>query len=94
MGEKYHGIPREEIKWFPTIDREKCSSCGVCVEFCHQKVYTWVDGAPVVSSPYRCIVGCTGCEGKCESKAISFPSLREITKDLHALKAKHSAKDG
>ncbi|MEW5748522.1 MAG: 4Fe-4S binding protein [Candidatus Thermoplasmatota archaeon] len=89
MGEKYHGIPREEIQWFPTIDREKCSGCGVCVEFCHRKVYSWVDGAPAVSSPYSCVVGCTGCQGKCESGAISFPTLRKISEELRALKAKH-----
>lgn len=93
MGEKYHGIPREEIQWFPTIDRDKCTRCGVCVEFCHQKVYSWVDDAPAVSHPYKCIVGCTGCEGKCESKAISFPGLRKISEELRALKAKHSAED-
>lgn len=90
MGEKYHGIPREEIQWFPTIDREKCSRCGVCVEFCHQKVYSLGDDGPVVSNPYSCIVGCTGCEGKCESKAISFPSMRKITEELRVLKKKHS----
>ncbi|MDQ1371738.1 MAG: hypothetical protein QG582_653 [Candidatus Thermoplasmatota archaeon] len=92
MGEKYHGIPREEIQWFPTIDREKCTECGVCVDFCHQKVYSWVDDVPTVSSPYACIVGCTGCESKCESKAISFPGLRKISEELRALKAKHQAK--
>lgn len=90
MSEKYHGIPREEIRWFPTIDRDKCTKCGVCVEFCHRKVFSWVDDAPVVSNPYGCIVGCTGCEGKCESRAISFPTLREISEELRALKAKHS----
>jgi len=89
MGEKYHGIPREEIRWFPTIDCDKCTQCGVCVEFCHQKVYSLVDGVPAVSNPYGCIVGCTGCQSKCDSKAISFPSLRKISEELNALKAKH-----
>jgi len=92
MGEKFHGIPREEIRWFPTIDREKCTRCGVCVEFCHQKVFSWVDGDPSVSNPYGCIVGCTGCEGKCESKAISFPSMRKINEELKTLRAKYSGK--
>jgi len=93
MGEKYHGIPREEIQWFPTIDREKCVKCGVCIEFCHQKVYSLVGDVPTVTTPYACIVGCTGCVSKCEARAISFPSMRKITEELKVLKAKYSEKD-
>jgi ferredoxin len=31
MSEKWNGIPREEVPWYPTIDPEKCTSCGICV---------------------------------------------------------------
>ena len=90
MATKYHGIPREEIQWFPKIDRMKCTKCGVCVNFCHQGVYKMTDEGAVVEDPYSCVVACTGCKGKCESEAISFPTMRELAKELHALKKKHS----
>lgn len=89
MGETYRGIPREEISWFPTIDYEKCTRCGVCVEFCHQKVYSREGDRPEVTGPYRCIIGCTGCQGKCEAGAISFPNMRKLVEELRALKARH-----
>jgi NAD-dependent dihydropyrimidine dehydrogenase PreA subunit len=88
--EKYHGIPRKEIQWSPVIDYDKCVSCGVCAEFCHQEVFSEDDGRIIVSKPYNCIVGCTGCESKCESKAISFPSMRKLVEELRSLKAKYS----
>ena len=88
--EKYHGIPREEIQWFPTIDHERCEACGICVEFCHRRVFSREDERVIVSNPFKCVVGCTGCESKCESKAISFPSMRQLAEHLRSLRAKHS----
>jgi formate hydrogenlyase subunit 6/NADH:ubiquinone oxidoreductase subunit I len=35
----WHGIPRDKIPWQPTIDYEKCISCGKCVEFCTLGTY-------------------------------------------------------
>jgi pyrroline-5-carboxylate reductase len=26
-------VPREKIPWYPTIEQELCTNCGVCVEF-------------------------------------------------------------
>ena len=26
----WHGISREEIEWYPTIDYDKCVGCGMC----------------------------------------------------------------
>lgn len=86
--ERYHGIPREEIQWYPTIDSEKCDACGVCVKFCHRGVYT-MDDKPHVTNPYRCIVSCTGCSIKCPSKAISFPTLVELRNEMKALRKKY-----
>jgi NAD-dependent dihydropyrimidine dehydrogenase PreA subunit len=82
--ERYHGIPREEIAWNPSIDESKCNSCGACAKFCKRGVYTF-DGAPHVANPYRCVVSCTGCQKVCKEGAISFPtlvSLREQMKEL------------
>ena len=86
--EQYHGIPREEIHWFPTIDTEKCSGCGLCAKFCQRGVYTF-DEKPHVTNPYRCVVSCTGCKSQCEEDAILFPTLVELRDSMKALRKKH-----
>ncbi len=70
----WHGIPRDEIDWSPSIDTNKCISCLTCVHFCKQKVYAEVTGKPKVINPQNCIVGCRGCESVCPAGAISHPS--------------------
>ena len=57
----YSGIPREEIPWFPLVDADRCTGCGICITFCHNKVYRERDGKADVVDPYSCVVGCTGC---------------------------------
>ena len=86
--ERYHGIPREEIRWYPTIDYEKCSGCGVCFKFCQRGVYTF-DEKPHVSNPYRCVVSCTGCKTQCNEDAISFPTLVELRESMKCLRKKY-----
>jgi NAD-dependent dihydropyrimidine dehydrogenase PreA subunit len=83
--EEYHGVPREEIQWFPRINYELCTNCGLCFEFCKRGVFTFDDG-PKVSNPYRCVVSCTGCKTQCEEEAISFPSLVELREELKNLR--------
>jgi len=39
----FAGVAREEIDWGPTIDPEKCVSCGLCLN-CGKEVFDWVDG--------------------------------------------------
>lgn len=40
MSEKtYEGLPRSKIPWYPTIDYEKCISCGKCVDYCKLGVF-------------------------------------------------------
>ena len=77
MSEKWNGIPREEVPWYPTIDPEKCLSCGVCVNFCSHSTYEMdrATGQPVVKNPNNCVVGCSGCKPECPAGAISFPPL-------------------
>lgn len=49
--------------WYPIIDYELCSSCGVCYSFCTHGVYSWNDEkGPEVVQPAECIHGCHGCE--------------------------------
>lgn len=85
----FGGIPRERIPWRPTIIRDKCTKCGVCVSFCHQGVYADTEDGPEVKNPFNCIVGCTGCAGECPAEAISFPTLVELRDALARLKKEY-----
>jgi len=87
--EVWHGIPRNKIPWYPTIDYEKCVSCGKCVDYCKLGTYEFEqkDGKnrPVVKNPNNCVVLCTGCDSICPYGAIKHQlkkQTREIIKDL------------
>ena len=81
-------IPRGKIPWFPTIDKETCTDCQVCLEYCQHAVYALNEeaGRVEVRRPYECVVGCTGCEDKCAAGAISFPDMYEIAELLRKLR--------
>jgi NAD-dependent dihydropyrimidine dehydrogenase PreA subunit len=92
--ETYYGVPRSKIPWHPTIDYEKCISCGKCVDYCKLGVYEFEEkegkNKPVVKNPNNCVVFCTGCEEQCPAGAIKFPSkkeTREIIKKLQKAEA-------
>lgn len=87
-------IPREEIPWNPTIDLEKCTGCGTCVDFCHHAVYALEGDKAKVSDPLGCVVGCTGCLTKCPTGAISFPDQKEFIETLRKIRERHRAIDG
>ncbi|HUT17255.1 MAG TPA: ferredoxin family protein [Acidobacteriota bacterium] len=87
--ETYHGVPRNKIPWYPTIDYDKCTSCGTCVDYCKLGVYEFEENQgkkkPVVKNPNNCVVFCTGCNEQCPAGAIKHPSkkeAREIIKKL------------
>ncbi len=82
MAEKvFHGVPRNKIAWYPTIDLEKCVSCGKCLEYCKHDVYGFQEKQgvrkPFVKNADNCIVYCNGCDAVCPSGAISHPSKIE-----------------
>jgi NAD-dependent dihydropyrimidine dehydrogenase PreA subunit len=68
------------IEWGPTLDAERCTVCGTCIEFCHNDVYAWSDDGEkvVVAHKTHCVTGCSHCATLCESEALSFPTLEEI----------------
>lgn len=93
MGKREYGkIPRERIEWYPRIDPELCTGCGVCVDFCHQDVFS-SDGEVRVVNPYSCVVGCTGCMEECPSGAIVFPTLVELREMLRKLREEFQQSD-
>ena len=85
----WNGIPRNEVPWFPTIDLDKCTECGQCIEFCPNGTYDRdTTGRPVVQNPFNCVVGCSGCKPQCPAEAISFPTLAMLGEllDRHSKK--------
>jgi len=88
--ETWHGIPRSKIPWRPTIDYEKCVTCGKCVDYCHKGVFEIEEKngkrETIVKNPNRCVVTCTGCDSICPAGAIHHPSKQEFQKNLKALR--------
>jgi NAD-dependent dihydropyrimidine dehydrogenase PreA subunit len=93
--ERYAGIPRERIAWYPTIDPERCrpGECQLnCIAACPQHVYERAqDGRVMVARPYDCTVGDISCSFQCPFEAISFPSQGELRRMLKKLREELSS---
>ena len=78
----WHGIPREDIEWHPTIEEDLCIGCGICYLGCGAKVFDFdtIKNKPIVVNPIKCKVGCVTCANTCPVNAISFPPLTYIHK--------------
>lgn len=91
----WHGIPREEIAWSPTVIADRCVGCGLCVTSCGRQVYAFDYEAnrPVVVNPLHCMVGCTTCATVCTQDALEFPSRGFIRQVVRGRKLLRHAKD-
>jgi len=87
--ETYLGFPRKEIPWYPRIDFQLCTNCGLCAKFCEHHVYAREGEKVAVAQPYNCLVGCQSCGPKCPAGAIKFPSRDELKQTLKSLRAKY-----
>jgi len=78
----WHGVPRGEIHWRPSVDEGLCNGCGVCVAGCGRAVfaYDYDREKAVVVEPLHCMVGCVTCANVCPEGAISFPPLQQLHK--------------
>ena len=68
-----HGTP-----WFPVIDRDRCTGCGICHDYCLFGTYVRddsLDSAQRIqaANPLNCKVGCPACARLCKSGALIFP---------------------
>ena len=60
----------------PEIDRDKCDSCGLCIEVCSCHVLVLVDNVVEVKERIgcqQCSKWCTMCEMVCPVGAIQCP---------------------
>ena len=91
----WHGIPRENIVWHPTIITERCVGCGLCVTSCGKNVYSfdYETNKPVVAAPQACMVGCTTCAVLCTQDAIEFPSVGYVRQIIRKQKLAREAKE-
>jgi len=78
----WHGIPRMEIPWYPTINEETCIGCGLCYVSCGREVFGFDNTArkATVSRKFNCMVGCSTCATICPVEAIAFPGRELIQK--------------
>ena len=76
----WHGVPREEIHWNPTVLEQACIGCGTCVTGCSRMVYRfdYEKKKAVVVDPLNCMVGCTTCANTCPTHAIEFPPIQTV----------------
>lgn len=83
----YLGIPRDRIPWFPTIDVDRCTGCGDCLEACPNGVFELDEaaGKTRVAVPTNCVVLCDKCAGLCNFEAIAFPDKVAIKQLLRRL---------
>ncbi|MCA1776991.1 MAG: 4Fe-4S dicluster domain-containing protein [Loktanella sp.] len=91
----WHGIPREEIHWNPTVLDDVCIGCGTCVTGCSRLVYRFDFDRkkPVVVDPLNCMVGCTTCANTCPANAIVFPPIDSVLALQGRAEVRHAVED-
>jgi hypothetical protein len=67
-------------RWYPVIDRGRCTGCLECLNFCLFGVYG-IDrqGRLFVENPDACKDGCPACSRVCPRGAIIFPAHPDPT---------------
>jgi NAD-dependent dihydropyrimidine dehydrogenase PreA subunit len=90
--ESWHGIPRNKIPWYPTIDCDKCINCGKCVEYCTLGTFAFEEKEGKkrshVKNPNNCVVLCTGCDSICPAGAIKHQSIKKTKQAIRELRKK------
>ncbi len=67
-----------KAEWFPVIDKDRCSECGQCLDFCLFGTFDKdEEGRIYVKNPYNCKDNCPACARVCPEAAIIFPRCSE-----------------
>lgn len=77
--------------WYPLIDRDRCTNCGKCIDFCLFGVYSKKNNRVIVAQPAECKTNCPACSRVCPQKAIIFPKHDE--KPFNGAPIEESEKD-
>ena len=81
----WHGVPRQDIPWYPTVDADACIGCELCFVTCGREVYD-IDISDeggrkaTAARSLNCMVGCSTCAVVCPTQAITFPSRDVVWK--------------
>ncbi len=91
----WHGVPRRQIKWIPTIAADRCTGCGLCVTSCYRGVlaFDYETDQAVVVTPRMCVVGCTTCAGLCPEDAVSLPARSYLQQLIKGKKVLQQSRD-
>ena len=91
----WHGVPREQIDWHPSVIEDACIGCGTCVTGCSRLVYRFDFDRkkPVVADPLNCMVGCTTCANTCPANAITFPPIESVLSLEGSAVVRHAVED-
>jgi NAD-dependent dihydropyrimidine dehydrogenase PreA subunit len=76
----WHGIARETIPWFPTVNHARCIGCELGFVTCGCGVNGVHDHKAWPERQYDCMVGDTTCVNICPTQAISFPDKKLVRK--------------
>lgn len=71
-------LPSLKRRWYPVLDRDACTGCLECVNYCLFGVYEIAhDELPCVVHPDACRDGCPACSRVCPGGAIVFPEYED-----------------
>lgn len=74
VGEAHTLDAPQGVRWYPVVDRSRCTDCQHCLQFCLFGVYSEGEGGQVViTNPDQCKAGCPACSRICPQGAIMFP---------------------
>ena len=62
------------MAWKVTVDHDKCTGDGECVDVCPVEVYEIQDGKAVPVNEEECL-GCESCVEVCEQDAITIEEI-------------------
>jgi formate hydrogenlyase subunit 6/NADH:ubiquinone oxidoreductase subunit I len=55
----------------PTINMERCTGCGLCIDFCPTQAVQMIGDHPAITQPEKCAY-CGLCEESCPVRAIEL----------------------